>query len=151
MEFHEAFKTTNSSLFRISKKAGSTSYLCEIDGWTFSMFFWLALPVGNEGINLYIGILGMKLPSFPTKGQLVFNPTSIFPTLFLVQKKVLVAFSKGNFTTRLSFWVKIFVQTPQAVNILQRSNGRPSGRAWKLGKWRTKDDTTQQKLEAIDD
>ena len=30
---------------------------------------WLALPVGNEGINLYIGILGMKLPSFPTKGQ----------------------------------------------------------------------------------
>ena len=22
--------------------------------------------VGNEGINLYIGILGMKLPSFPT-------------------------------------------------------------------------------------
>ena len=28
-----------------------------------------ALPVGNEGINLYIGILGMKLPSFP-KGQL---------------------------------------------------------------------------------
>ena len=31
---------------------------------------WLALPVGNEGINLYIGILGMNLPSFPTKGQL---------------------------------------------------------------------------------
>ena len=31
---------------------------------------WLALPVGNEGINLYIGILGMKRPSFPTKGQL---------------------------------------------------------------------------------
>ena len=26
--------------------------------------------VGNEGINLYIGILGMKIPSFPTKGQL---------------------------------------------------------------------------------
>ena len=25
--------------------------------------------VGNEGINLYIGILGMKLPSFRTKGQ----------------------------------------------------------------------------------
>ena len=32
---------------------------------------WVARLVGNEGINLYIGILGMKLPSFPTKGQLV--------------------------------------------------------------------------------
>ncbi len=32
---------------------------------TQSSFFWVALPVGNEGINLYI-------PSFPTKGQLVF-------------------------------------------------------------------------------
>ncbi len=30
--------------------------------------------VGNEGINLYIGILGMKLLSFPTKGQLVSYP-----------------------------------------------------------------------------
>ena len=38
--------------------------------WITSIYNWLALPVGNEGINLYIGILGMKLPSFPTKGQL---------------------------------------------------------------------------------
>ena len=29
--------------------------------------------VGNEGINLYIGILGIH--SFPTKGQLVFQLT----------------------------------------------------------------------------
>ena len=39
-------------------------------GWSQELT-WLALPVGNEGINLYIGILGMKFPSFPTKGQLV--------------------------------------------------------------------------------
>ena len=41
-------------------------------GWlgkSDSNHFGLALPVGNEGINLYIGILGMKLPSFPTKGR----------------------------------------------------------------------------------
>ena len=35
--------------------------------------FWLARLLGNEGINLYMGILGMKLPSFPTKGQLEFD------------------------------------------------------------------------------
>ncbi len=44
---------------------------------------WLALPVGIEGINLYIGILGMKLPSFPTKGQL-----DNFTHLQTFQKKV---------------------------------------------------------------
>ena len=36
------------------------------------------LLVGNEGINLYIGILGMKLPSFPTKGQLDFGNFVVF-------------------------------------------------------------------------
>ena len=36
-------------------------HLKQLSGWPL---------VGNEGINLYIGILEMKLPSFPTKGQL---------------------------------------------------------------------------------
>ena len=45
---------------------------------TFSALFLLngeilAGLVENEGINLYMGILGMKLPSFPTKGQLEFD------------------------------------------------------------------------------
>ena len=41
---------------------------------------WVARLVGNEGINLYIGILGMKIPSFPTKGQLE-NGFGVFPSL----------------------------------------------------------------------
>ena len=46
---------------------GQTKKETEISGWPL---------VGNEGINLYIGyigILGMKLPSFPTKGLLDFQ------------------------------------------------------------------------------
>ena len=35
---------------------------CFFSGWP---------SVGNEGINLYIGILGIHEPSFPTRGQLV--------------------------------------------------------------------------------
>ena len=31
---------------------------------------WLALPVGNEAPSTFTGWLGMKLPSFHTKGQL---------------------------------------------------------------------------------
>ena len=40
------------------------SYKTAFSGWPL---------VGNEGINLYIGILGIHEPSFPTKGQPVFR------------------------------------------------------------------------------
>ena len=55
-----------------AQSEGSFCFLINICDMIGAIGFLTGWPsVGNEGINLYIGILGMKLPSFLTKGQLV--------------------------------------------------------------------------------
>ena len=49
------------SFTEFHKKSGTLNWI----------MIWLALPVGNGGINLYTGMLGIHGDSFPTKGQLV--------------------------------------------------------------------------------
>ena len=40
--------------------------------WPSGFFFWLALPVGNEGPSTFTLVYWGFIPSFPTKGQRVF-------------------------------------------------------------------------------
>ena len=75
---------------------------------------WLALPVGNEGINLYIGILGMKLPSFTTKGQLdhfVYGKSRQTWWQFIVQRwRHIVPYSKHG-----DLYMGMFLNKPMCV------------------------------------
>ena len=48
--------------------SGKTSFVRLLEV-TISSKNWVALPVGNEGMKPYMVMMGMKLPSFPTKGQ----------------------------------------------------------------------------------
>ena len=59
--------------------ANSFLVMSQVKGFKGSSPFliWLALPVGNEGMKLYMVMMGMKISSFPTKGQ----PVIRTPTL----------------------------------------------------------------------
>ena len=80
--------------------------------------------VGNEGINLYIGILGMKLPSFPTKGQLVIQARIVF---WEVNVDVVfgVELSGGEFFSREEWdspWQDVFRKKTK--NTLRKTNSK---------------------------
>ena len=69
---HDLFEQKAQKASTLTSTSCMLTKLSRLGVVDFFLKNWLARKVGNEGINLYwlVYILGMKLPSFPTKGQL---------------------------------------------------------------------------------